>query len=419
MVYAFNRKRLSQSLMNLVGAALSCIILAFGSGGYHAQAPAGAETYGLANPAPTPDPTPSTADQNSNKNKDADKDKSDDPDAPKKEKRGSIIFAPIPILSPTFGGGIALGLGYVFKLKETDKTSPPSTIGAVAAFTKSGTRGGGIGGRLYFGENKYQTAFAVGKGRAVYDFYGIGRRPGRPAVSVETHQTGAFIFGEFMRNMWKDIFVGPRYQYRRLTFYVGGGPTPGGFEIPEIDLVSTTAALGFHVQRDKRDSTFYPTRGSLWNVKTDFFAKFLGSNRTYQRFDADYNGFRTMRKGQVLAYRGSVCSASDRTPFFDLCLYGARSDLRGYTAGQFQNHRMFATQAEYRVELPWRLGLVGFGGVGGVERYWGDFRVKDLLPAGGVGLRFNLDKKNHINYRVDWGYGRAGGSLSISVTEAF
>jgi len=80
---------------------------------------------------------------------------------------------------------------------------------------------------------------------------------------------------------------------------------------------------------------------------------------------------------------------------------------------------MLATQAEYRVELPWRLGLVGFGGVGGVERYWGDLRVKDLLPAGGVGLRFNLDKKNHINYRVDWGYGRAGGSLSISVTEAF
>ena len=80
---------------------------------------------------------------------------------------------------------------------------------------------------------------------------------------------------------------------------------------------------------------------------------------------------------------------------------------------------MFATQAEYRKELPYRLGLVGFAGFGGVARKWGDFRFDELLPAAGAGIRFKLDKKNHINYRVDFGVGRAGYTVSLSITEAF
>jgi hypothetical protein len=80
---------------------------------------------------------------------------------------------------------------------------------------------------------------------------------------------------------------------------------------------------------------------------------------------------------------------------------------------------MFATQAEYRLELRKRLGLVAFGGVGGVGRRWSDFRSDQLLPAGGAGLRFTLDKKNHINYRVDLAFGREGRTLVIGVGEAF
>jgi hypothetical protein len=41
------------------------------------------------------------------------------------------------------------------------------------------------------------------------------------------------------------------------------------------------------------------------------------------------------------------------------------------------------------------------------------------LPAGGVGLRFNLDKKNHINYRIDFAVGREGSTLSLGIGEAF
>jgi hypothetical protein len=340
-------------------------------------------------------------------------------DQTKKTKRGTWIFAPIPINSPAFGAGLVLGVGYLFKVREDDKVSPPSTLAAATAFTNNGSRGLILGAKLYFSENKYQTTIAVGKGRANYEFFGTGRIPGRPPVSVDIEQQGQFIFAEFMRNFGKNIFIGPRYQYRKLTGQFGDRSTASGIVIPAFDLTSNTAALGFHVQRDTRDSTFYPRRGALLDFKGDFFAKPLGSNRNYQAYSLSYNGYRSLNERSVLAYRGVVCSVSDRTPFFDLCLYGAKGDIRGYTAGEFQNHRMWATQVEYRRELPRRFGLVGFAGIGSVARHWDKLRLDELLPGAGIGLRYKLDKVNHINYRIDLGFGRGGHTLSFSVTEAF
>ena len=340
-------------------------------------------------------------------------------DKDKSEKRGSLVIAPIPISSPAFGSGLLLITGYVFKLNERDQLSPPSWLGGAGAFTNNGSRALALGGRLYLQENKYQTTFAFIKGRANLDFFGIGRIPGRSPISVPLRMEGSIFFGELMRNIGRNIFIGPRYQYRRLTAGIDGDVPPGGFEVPQIDLRSNSAALGFHLQRDRRDSTFYPKKGNLFDFTADFFDQVWGSRREYQTYKVSYNGFRAVTNRQVFAYRGMACSANGSVPFYDLCLYGFNSDLRGYTTGEFQNRRMFATQAEYRIELPRRLGLVAFGGVGGTARRWSEFRSDLLLPAVGAGLRFKLDKKNHINYRIDLAFGREGRTLSIGLGEAF
>ncbi|HKP68385.1 MAG TPA: BamA/TamA family outer membrane protein [Pyrinomonadaceae bacterium] len=334
------------------------------------------------------------------------------------EKRGRIVAAPIPIVSPVFGTGLVGVFGYVFKMKMTDTKSRPSTVGAVGAFTNNGTRGLLVGARLYFAENKYQTTMRFGKGKAVAEFFGIGRIPGRPPISTRIEGRGTFFFGEFMRNVGWDTFIGPRYQYRSLNFSRTQPAVPGGFEIPPIDVHSTSAAIGFHVQRDTRDSTFYPRKGTLLDVEGNFFSPVVGSRRTYQTYKIAYNGFRSLGDKQVLAYRGMVCAVNDRTPFYDLCFYGS-SDLRGYTAGQYQNNRSFAAQAEYRRELPWRLGIVAFAGLGGIADRFTNFNSNHFLPAAGIGIRYKLEKKNHINYRVDFGVGRSGTTLTMSVGEAF
>jgi hypothetical protein len=84
---------------------------------------------------------------------------------------------------------------------------------------------------------------------------------------------------------------------------------------------------------------------------------------------------------------------------------------------------MLATQLEYRLELPWRFGLVGFGGVGGVvpggNQLLQRLQSSHFLPDGGGGLRFQLDKKNHVNLRADVARGRDGHTFGLGIGEAF
>ncbi|MFL6468325.1 MAG: hypothetical protein ACJ72Z_10250, partial [Pyrinomonadaceae bacterium] len=214
------------------------------------------EPSAVVSPSPIPSPTPDPSDPPAQAQQ-------------KKEKRGSWILAPIPIFSPAIGAGIIPVVGYIFKINEKDKESPPSTVAFVGGITNNGSRFGAIGGRLYFNENKYEASFAVMRMRIVADFYGISRLPGQDSVFIPLKTEGNVYFGEFLRNVGKDIFIGARYQYRRLDFSIDGERPKGGFEIPKLDLESTSAALGIKIKRDKRDSTFYPTRGSLFETKAD------------------------------------------------------------------------------------------------------------------------------------------------------
>lgn len=339
----------------------------------------------------------------------------------KKQKRGEFLIAPIPMHSPAIGAGLELGLGYLFKLDPKDKVSPPSAIGVGALFTSNGTRGAGIGGKLYLKEDRYRVTAAAGRARVNYDFFGPGLISGKSGISIPITGRGTAFFGEVLRRVKGKVYVGGRFQYRQLSIAIRPqeGSSGGRPVIPEVEFQARTVALGVKTARDTRDDSLYPTHGSLFNFGGDFFDQAWGSKFEYQVYKTDFNRYHSLKPHHVLAYRASGCVVNGRVPFYDLCLFGASNDLRGYTAGRYQDRRMFATQAEYRVELPKRFGLVAFAGVGGVARHVNEFRMDQLLPAGGVGGRFRISKESHINFRVDYGVGRNGHTVTVGVGEAF
>jgi hypothetical protein len=79
---------------------------------------------------------------------------------------------------------------------------------------------------------------------------------------------------------------------------------------------------------------------------------------------------------------------------------------------------MFATQAEYRLVLPWRFGVVAFAGLGGVAPGAAKFRTNQFLPAGGTGIRYLLSKEYHVNLRTDFAWGKDNFTWSMGVGEA-
>jgi outer membrane protein assembly factor BamA len=286
--------------------------------------------------------------------------------------------------------------------------------------TNNGSRGGAVMGVFNFREDQYRIAAVAARGKVYYDLFGIGNSAGAAGISVPIEQKGSIYLGQFLYRVW-GWHLGPRYQVRQSTVRpeLTGENLPPGIEIPEETLESRTAALGPQLMRDTRDSLFYPRNGLMLKFGADFFAEGLGSKFNYQAYQLAFNKYASLSSRQVLAYRVMGCGVGGDVPFYDLCLFGFNNDLRGYYAGQFRDRRMFATQLEYRLEVLPRFGVAAFAGVGGVAPEFSKFRGDELLPAGGGGFRLTVAKKNHINLRFDFGFGRAGSTFSMGVSEAF
>ena len=327
----------------------------------------------------------------------------------------------------------------VFPLDKKDEISPPSAVGIAGVFTNNGSRAIALGGRLYLKGDKYRVAAAFGTASVNLDVYGIGKAAGSQGVFVPLNTEGTGFIVEFLYALKKGVFIGVRGQYRNLGLSLNTErlsssdvtvqpPDQVAGVIDQIrgDLFrQRTVSIGPRFQWDSRDSVFYPKRGVLMDFGLDLFAEGLGSKWSYQYYKLGFNKYNKLGEHHVLAFRGMGCAAvGDRVPIYDLCLFGTMNDLRGYPAGRYQDRRMFATQAEYRLMFPargflGRFGVVAFGGFGGVGRTFSDIGFSDLLPAGGGGLRFRLVKKYPINFRGDFGVGKTGNTVTIGILEAF
>jgi len=346
-------------------------------------------------------------------------------EAEKKKKkkfppRGAIVAAPLPIVSPAIGAGIIPAVGYIFPFGKDDKISPPSTIGAAGLITNNGSSGFGLGAQLFMKENKYQVTSLYVHGNVDYNLYGIGNAAGNADFKLPLAQTGQFYFVEALRRIPWQFFIGLRFSTGDSVITVR--PSSGETPVPPADLGlhTTLRALGLHVLRDTRPNHFYPTTGTFTQFTSDFFAQALGSKYTFQSYKFTFNKYGTVGRNQVLAYNLYNCNTGGDPPFYGNCIYGTNNELRGYAAGRYLDRYMIATQLEYRVSLPKRIGLAAFGGIGEVFPGGKEiFRSNNILPSIGGGPRFDLSPKYHVNLRADFARGKGSWTWSMGVGEAF
>lgn len=342
--------------------------------------------------------------------------------AGKDEHHGEFAFAPIPLLNPSIGNGMG-GAAIYMRTLDSDHASPPSTFALAGLGTGTGSWALGLGAQLYLKEDRYRVTLGFGGGNFNYNFFGIGSAAGEQGLAIPLSQRSRAYLIEPTRRFFKNWYIGPRYHHisnhvrlndDKLKAQLDNLPVP----LPDgLDL--TTAALGARVKRDTTDSPFYPHTGSLLDITMDFFAPAFGAQRSYRNVNVAFNKYFSLGEKNVLATRVSSCIVTDGAPFFDVCLLGMSQDVRGYQVGQYRDHRMLASQAEFRRELFWRLGAVAFFGMGEVAKTFGDFNGSNLVPGGGIGLRYSLAKKNHLNLRVDYAWGKDSRAFYVSIGEAF
>ena len=274
-------------------------------------------------------------------------------------------------------------------------------------------------GEFYLKENSYHITTVYFHGNINYNFYGVGVDAGSSSEKLPLTQTGQAFLGEFLYRLKGKLFLGPRILSGSSTITLRSETEGKVQPPPDAGIETQLTGIGFRLNRDSRLNRFYPTQGTFLDFTSIYFSEDLGSKYSFQSHRFGFNGYQGLTGKQVLAYNIYACVSGGKPPFYGECIYGANNELRGYVGGQHIDKYMIATQGEYRLALPWRLGMVAFAGLGEVAPTIGQFSYDNLLPAFGGGLRLKLSKKYGVNLRADIAQGRDGHTFSMGIGEAF
>ncbi len=337
----------------------------------------------------------------------------------KPQKSGEWVVLPIPKASPAIGGGLQLVGARFFK---ADPESQPSVVGGGVGYYSSETWFAGAGGAYNFAGDRWRITGGAAYLDARYDFYGIGNDAGDNGIVFPIRQTGTAVFAKVLRRVGSSWYVGAGYRYfdSQVSLRVSVPNFPDIEEALQngVRIISSGPTLA--ASYDTRDLNMNPRTGSYVEFDAIFPSNSFASDENYQRATIKANRYWPIGDKTVLAGRVSACGASDNTPFFDLCFLGADNDIRGYTAGRYQDLTLIATQAELRVQFSPRWGGVVFGGIGQVAPDFGELKSDDWLPAAGFGVRWMAAPQNKVNIRADLAWGEGEDALFyLSIGEAF
>lgn len=332
-------------------------------------------------------------------------------------RSGNLVGVPFLKSAPQLGVGAGAVLGVQHQF---DDKSPESGAGIGGFYTTTSSWMVGIGARALFQQDHWHvTAGFVGYD-VRYDFFGIGTAAGNEGTSIPVRQSGNGAIAEALYRFGNGWYLGPLYQYELYRAHpVHTTGNPGLITFIDDNNRLVTSALGGSLAFDSRDDQSYPHKGQFVLAEMMFAGSAFGSDTNFNSFRLSANDFVPLSTSRVLAFRGTVCRVGVNAPFTDICLFGVQSDLRGYDAGRYRDNAMAAIQGEWRARLWGRFGVVAFAGVGEVSPEFTELSWGNLLPSGGVGLRYQVLKSKSTNIGVDYAQGKNQGSFYLRLGEAF
>lgn len=291
-----------------------------------------------------------------------------------------------------------------------------SSIAIIGFYTQNKQYSIGVAPEIYLKEGTYKSSGEIGYLYYPNEFYGIGNNTSKE--DEEDYISRLFrINPSLQKKVFSNVYIGIQYDFAhaKLTETEEGKLLDSGNILGSEGGVAS--GIGINVGWDSRNNNLYPTRGNYHQFSATYYGSALGSDFTYTSFVLDLRHYRPMFSDHVLAFRGVIGINTGKPPFQMLNQLG--SYLRGYTESRFVDRDLIAFQAEYRLPLFWRLGMVGFVGCGKVAHRFERVSLKELRPSSGLGIRIALIPEQKVNLRIDLGMGKDDSSLDINILEVF
>lgn len=339
--------------------------------------------------------------------------------------KNNLVPSPSFTYSPETDIVVGVFALYQFKTKKTDyKTRPSFLIGyGASSFYRQVTA------RLEYTVFLPPVERWFIKGLVEYKrwperFFGIGDDTGEEDLMISDYKVMKIVQKAY-KNLGDQLFAGLQFQYQNIYGVKFFDAELEPVEPPDIigKNGDSHVGFGFGLLKDKRNSVLTPTENYYLELSNFMFFKELGSTTTYFSILLDgrrYFNFHSEGK-KVLAVQGKALLTGGDVPFTELARLGGKEILRGYLEGRYRDKQYLQLQAEYRLNVVGRFGVTAFGGVGNVMPRLNEFDPGTLKAAMGFGLRFNINRRDPANVRIDFGYGFEKNANGVYITfgEAF
>jgi outer membrane protein assembly factor BamA len=299
----------------------------------------------------------------------------------------------------------------------------PSSVSFGITYTQRHQFSTGTDYTLYFDHDKDYIFGGLDFKKIPFEFFGIGdHTPKDPIDNYTPLWRGGDIL--FTRNFYRSADgeglsagIGTEYRYDLILASDSGGLIQTG-NVPGAKG-GLSAGWGLIVDYDTRDNVFSSHSGLYADFRTMIYSKYVGGSFNFTRVTLDARDFIPVLTSHTFGMQGLLTFVSGVEPFYTMAGLGGEQVMRGIFESRFRDNDMAVFQAEYRMPVYWRFGLVGFADIGEVAHVIDGFNLQGIKWTAGAGIRFVVSEAEHVVVRLDYGFGNDSSELYLFVNEAF
>lgn len=333
----------------------------------------------------------------------------------KKKKKVDLSFIGGPVYTPETSFGIAVMMAAQYKTDKTDSLLPVSNAAVYASGALTGFYGIGISNTTIFPHDRFRLALKASFSSRPNKYWGIGYEAGSHKDDyTEYVQLTEKLQADFSINLNGNLFMGLCTQIQNVQ--TKKLDTAGGKPLMVPGKVLGIGAGPFIVY-DTRDFIPNAYKGMYIRLGYRFFPSFLGNKTVFSQLDLQFDWYKQLWKGAVLATDLYAEERSGDVPWSLLGEAGGSNRLRGYYEGRFRDKNYLAAQVEVRQKIYNRSGVVAWIGGGNVFPRFNEFEFRQSLVSYGIGYRWEFKKR--INIRLDYGRGKDQSGFYFGINEVF
>lgn len=300
-----------------------------------------------------------------------------------------------------------------------DPTTPPSMLSLTMDVSLTGYYGFYLAGDTYMPRGKDRLTYSVATSSMPVKFWGLGYDAGQTNHYTHYVSKSTTAQARYLRETVRGLWVGADVEYNYadgVNFDAVGNDYLKAAGVSAKSVSS--AGIGFVAVYDSRKAKINTTDGVYLSLLAQTRPKFLSNidqNILHIEAVADY--YASVWQGGVIATDLYANLWSSATPWIMWPSVGGSNRMRGYYYGQYTDRKMLAAQVEVRQQIYGPIGCCVWGGAAKVFPSFKTFKLNNILPNYGLGLRVALGDGTSL--RIDYGFGRRSNELIININEAF